>query len=109
MDQRCQERAEIIEQWILTLDRAEEILFNLEASEDAVYGEIFLKQDGSNDIRKAKANADPQMRELRQNIASAKRAVLKAKRMYDLALKAGDWEYGTFKTEENIVRRQRGA
>lgn len=109
MDQRCQERAEIIEQWITTLEKAEEIFLNLEASEDALHGEIFLEQAGTVDERKAKTNSDPRMKTLRLNIAQARRELNKARRMHELAMRAGDWEYGTFKIEENVIKRQRGA
>lgn len=110
MDARCQERAEVIAQWIDELERAEETFMNLEASEDAVWSDVFLEQkEGSVEERKAKTNADARVRELRKSIAVAKRVVSKTKRMYDLALKAGDWEYGTIKYTEDQIRRQRGA
>lgn len=109
MDSRCQERAEIIEQWIVELDKAEETFMNLEASEDALHGEIYLEQTGTVEERKAKTNSDPRMKELKKNISLARRNLNRAKRMYELALKAGDWEYGTIKITEDVIKRQRSA
>jgi hypothetical protein len=107
VDARCQSRAEVIEAWINEIDKAEEVFMNLEASEDALFGEIYLETKGTVDERKAKTNSDPRMKALRASIAEAKKNLGRAKRMHELALKAGDWEYGTLKTEEAVVRRQR--
>lgn len=110
MDARCQEKVDIIVEWVEALDRAEEIFMNLEASEEALWATVFLEQkEGSIETKKALTNKDPRVVQLREAIAQAKRAVLKAKRMHEVALKAGDWEYGTLKRTEEIIRRQRGA
>lgn len=99
-------RAEVIEQWIKVLEKTEETLMNLEASEDALHGNIFLETKGTVDERKAKTNSDPRLIELRKAIALAKTENNKARRMHELTLRAGDWEYGTFKIEESAIRRQ---
>lgn len=106
MDPRCQERAEVIESWILVLEKTEETLMNLEASEDALWGNIYLETHGTVEERKAKTNSDARMINLRKAITEAKREHNKAKRMYDLVVKCGDWEYGTFKIEETVIKRQ---
>lgn len=107
MDSRCQERVDIIVEWVEALDKAEETFLNLEASEEALWANVFLEQsEGSVETKKAKTNSDPRIVQLREAIAIARRAVNKAKRMHEVALKAGDWEYGTLKHTESAIKRQ---
>lgn len=106
MDQRLMERAEVIEAWIEVLEKTEETLMNLEASEDAMYGEIYLATNGTVDERKSRTNSDKRMVDLRRAIGIAKKENNKAKRMHELALRAGDWEYGTFKIVDAAIKRQ---
>lgn len=108
MDARCYQRAQKIEKWIEELEPAEELLMNLESSEEAVWGELFLatKGLGSVEDRKAMTNSNPKMVELGKAINSAKVKVLRLRRMHSLAEKAGDWEYGTLKRIEGAIKRQ---
>src|ERR1044072_6898981 len=100
MDQRLKEQAQKIDQWIEALERAEEQFMNLEGSEDALWGEIFLEKEGSVEVRKALTNSDPRMKTHRMGMAEARVKMLRARRKFELARSAGDWEYGTFKIEE---------
>lgn len=110
MDQRLKEQAQKIDYWIEQLSDAEEKFFNLEASTDALWGEIFLEyKEGSVEQRKALTNSDKRMKTHNAGLAEAKKLMLRARRKYELAKSAGDWEYGTFKIEESAIRRQRGA
>lgn len=108
MDSRCQERADVIAQWIEELTEIEEKLIDIEASEDALFGDLFLEAEGPIEERKAKAKSHPKMKALKAGYTQAKIRHNRAKRYLDLAMKAGDWEYGSMKNEENAIKK-RGA
>lgn len=108
MDERLHEQGQKIKNLIEKLAAAEEILFNLECSEDAVWGAVFLETKGHGPVedRKAMANTHANVKELRAALGLAKKEVLRLRRLYALAEKAGDWEYGTYKIEEQLIKRE---
>lgn len=108
MDFRLNKRKTNIENRIEDLQEAEEVLLNLEASEKTIYANLFLKAEGKNiDERKSKVETNQEYIDFKKGLAVAKVKVNRLKRLYDLSLRAGDWEYGTYKIESEAIKKPR--
>ena len=106
MDQQLQDRLHKWRKQIDVVRKAEELLFNLEASEKALFGKLFLGFDGKTvQERESKAYSSEVWKEFKRGLAAAKAKHNYEKRMLELKVKAYEAVYLQYKIDNDYLRR----
>lgn len=109
MDQRLNERLQSWSNRIESLSKAEESFLQLEASEKTLEASLFLKATGRTvEERKSRAYYTKSWDDFKKALATAKTEYNNQKRLLDLAIKAYEAEYLTFKIESEMIHKGKG-
>lgn len=106
MDERLLDRLSKINEQIDQLAVEEERYLALKAHEDALYSILFIKAQGNNEQRKAEVLASSEWQAFQQGYVASQVLYQKARRQYELKLKAYDAAHLSFKNEYPAIKRQ---
>lgn len=108
MDSRLEMRLQRLTKQLEKLRDAEKVYLTLEAHEDVLFAQLYLKVTGGENVKMKESlvYASEDWINFAVGLKDAKAAFNDAKRTYELRLKSFDAEYLTLKTEVPVIRRQ---
>lgn len=108
IDERLKGQLEKLDEHINNLFRVEHEFLTLDGNKKALLAVLTIKALGKSfSEREALALASPDWKDFVNGHAMKEAEYNRAKRRYELLIKAYDGTYLTYKIEENVIRRQR--
>jgi len=109
MDDRLRQRLRTWNDQLVLLAAIERECFQLEATEKALEGRLFLQAMGKTvEERKAQAYASTDWQDFKTGLATARAHYHNHRRLLELRIKAYEAEYCTYKIEAEMIHKGKG-